>query len=84
MSVMCKKPPYCLEEFVAREEMTFDQCAWTAIMDHCFFGHKWGKLVDNALKTLWGNGGVIQAQGYRYFIFQYKNPLVEFIEIGVI
>ena len=84
MSVMCKKPPYCLEEFVAREEMTFDQCAWTAIMDHCFFGHKWGRLVDNALKTLWGNGGVIQSQGYRYFIFQYKNPLVEFIEIGVI
>ena len=81
MSVMCKKPPYCLEEFVAREEMTFDQCAWNAIMCHCFFGYNWKRRINAALQAMWSNQSIAEAQGFRYYIFQYKNSLVEHVVV---
>lgn len=83
MSLMYKKPPYCLAEFVTRGDMNFDQCIWAALMDHCFFGFEWEKTVNKALKILWSEGGTTHAQGYRYYLFQFKNPLVEFEKVGV-
>lgn len=83
MSVMYNKPAYCFDEFEAKEGKGFEQCFWDAILAHCLFGDGWAKMVNVSLQAMWANKSVAEAQGYRYYIFQYKNPLVEFIKVGV-
>ena len=83
MSVMHKKPAYCFDEFKAGEGKSFEQCSWEAVLEHCLFGDDWEKRVNTTLQIMWANQSIAEAQGFRYYIFQYKNPLVEFIEIGV-
>ena len=81
MSVMHKKPAYCFNEFKAIEGKSFDQCVWNAILEHCLFGDDWEKVVGVALQTMWTNQSIAEAQGFRYYIFQYKNPLVEHVVV---
>ena len=76
MSVMHKKPAYCFNEFKAIEGKSFDQCSWGAILEHCFFGDDWEKMVNVTLQAMWANQSIAEAQGLRYYIFQYKNPLI--------
>ena len=81
MSVMHKKPAYCFDEFKAIEGKSFEQCSWGAILEHCLVGDDWEKVVGVALQTMWTNQSIAEAQGFRYYIFQYKNPLVEHVVV---
>ena len=81
MSVMRKKPAYCFDEFEAKEGKSFEQCAWAAVLEHCLFGDDWEKMVNTTLQTMWANQSIAEAQGLRYYIFQYKNPLVEHVVV---
>ena len=82
MSVMYKKPAYCFDEFKAREGRSFEQCSWDAILEHCFFSDDWAKMVGAALQTMWSNRSIAEVQEFRYYIFQYKNPLVEHVVVA--
>lgn len=81
MSVMYKKPAYCFDEFKVMDGNSFEQCVWNAILEHCLFGDDWEKVVGVALQTMWANQSIAEAQGLRYYIFQYKNPLVEHVVV---
>lgn len=81
MSVMRKKPAYCFDEFKVIDGKSFEQCVWNAILEHCLFGDDWEKVVGVALQTMWTNQSIAEAQGLRYYIFQYKNPLVEHVVV---
>ena len=81
MSVMRKKPVYCFDEFKVIDGNSFEQCVWNAILEHCLFGDDWEKVVGVALQTMWSNQSIAEAQGFRYYIFQYKNPLVEHVVV---
>ena len=82
MSVMRKKPAYCFDEFKVIDGKSFEQCVWNAILEHCLFGDDWEKVVGVALQTMWTNQSIAEAQGLRYYIFQYKNPLVEHVVVA--
>ena len=82
MSVMRKKPAYCFDEFKVMDGKSFEQCDWNAILEHCLFGDDWEKVVGVALQTMWANQSIAEAQGFRYYIFQYKNPLVEHVVVA--
>ena len=81
MSVMRKKPAYCFDEFKVMDGNSFEQCVWNAILEHCLFGDDWEKVVGVALQTMWTNQSIAEAQRLRYYIFQYKNPLVEHVVV---
>ena len=81
MSVMRKKPAYCFDEFKVMDGNSFEQCVWNAILEHCLFGDDWEKVVGVALQIMWANQSIAEAQGLRYYIFQYKNPLVEHVVV---
>lgn len=78
---MYKKPAYCFDEFKAVEGKSFEQCAWGAILEHCLFGDGWEKMVNTTLQAMWASQSIAEAQGLRYYIFQYKNPLVEHVVV---
>ena len=82
MSVMRKKPAYCFDEFKAKEGKSFEQCYWDSILERCFFGYDWENMVNRVLKAMWTNKSIAEAQGFRYYIFQYKNPLVELVVVA--
>ena len=81
MSVMYKKPAYCFDEFKVIGGKSFEQCVWNAILEHCLFGDDWETVVGVALQIMRTNQSIAEAQGFRYYIFQYKNPLVEHVVV---
>ena len=77
MSMMQEKPVYTLLEFRARDDKNFGECAWVAMLEHCMFGDGFEENINKALKRMWNAGGVAEAKGHRYYVFQYLNPLLE-------
>ena len=77
MSMMQEKPVYTLLEFRVRDDKNFGECAWAAMLEHCMFGDGFEENINKALKRMWNAGGVAEAKGHRYYVFQYLNPLLK-------